>query len=76
MIYADPPQQCDVCRAVITTVFYDARLTKGIFALHSSWGNVCETCFNVCTDGKLGIGIGQKYELQPDGKFHKSIYLG
>ena len=56
--------QCDVCQKEIDKTFFDAATRKG-------WGILCPLCFS--RDGfGLGTGRGQKYELQPDGKWLKT----
>lgn len=35
---------------------------------YRNWGNICQDCFDTYGCG-LGIGKGQKYLLQPDGKW-------
>ncbi len=32
------------------------------------WGCICRDCFNL-SHGRLGLGLGQRYERQVDGKF-------
>ena len=62
-----PPRACDVCDDTITDVFYDAKTTMG------PWGCLCERCFTQGPGlGKLGTGLGQKYEKQPSGKWLKT----
>lgn len=65
--YANPPKYCDIprCGAEITTGFSDAHIPR-----FDCWGNVCPSCAvkeKVC----YGTGMGQRYELKEDGKFHK-----
>ena len=52
------PSNCDGCNAALTNTFYDARSSDGT----GRWGNFCHTCFKLYTPGKLGVGVGQKYE--------------
>ena len=49
---------CDGCNAAITNLFYDAKSNSPT----GRWGNFCPTCFKLYTPGKLGVGVGQKYE--------------
>lgn len=67
MIHANPPTHCDICKGRIGTEFFDHRTKFG------PWADSCRACF-VATHfdpkGTLGIGKGQHYRLQPDGKFH------
>lgn len=58
------PTKCDLCNEPITDRFYDVRLPlQG-----GMWANVDSACF-VGSHAKLGIGRGQRYDKQPDGKF-------
>jgi hypothetical protein len=56
-----PPKVCEVCEWPITNKFYDAATNS----LRGPWACMCQTCF---TRGpglnKLGLGIGQRYELK------------
>jgi hypothetical protein len=63
---SEPPVACDLCHKSITGTFVDgATRPTGI------WGFMCPSCF--ATDGYgLGTGVGQKYELQPDGVWLKT----
>lgn len=54
---------CDRCDTVCNDVLYDALADIG------SWGVFCHVCFVMCCIG-LGVGLGQKYELKDDGKWH------
>lgn len=57
---------CDICATPTTSVFYDARTRIG------GWAFMCEKCFTSGPGiGKLGTGLGQKYEAQ-DGKWVKT----
>jgi hypothetical protein len=46
-------------------VMYDAATKEG------PWANMSEQSFKEFGCGKLGTGFGQKYELQPDGRYMK-----
>ena len=61
-----PPKKCDLCGSPIKKVFIDGAVRHtGI------WGFMCNSCF--CLDGYgLGLGRGQKYTKQPDGKWLKT----
>lgn len=61
------PEICDCCSAPIQNVFYDAKTKRG------PWAYMCHPC-QVHGEGvnKLGLGLGQKYEKRPDGKFEKT----
>lgn len=62
-----PPEKCDTCDAPITNMFVDGKTTMG------PWGCLCSACFLLGPGiGKLGPGLGQKYEKQPDGKWLKT----
>jgi hypothetical protein len=61
------PTSCDTCGTAIENVFYDAGTVYG------PWACMCTSCFTLGPGlGKLGQGLGQKYELQADNKFHKT----
>jgi hypothetical protein len=62
---AKPPTACDLCKASITTKFFDAR-TKLRF-----WGCLCEKCWRG-EGSPLGTGKGQQYELDADGHWEKT----
>lgn len=55
---------CDHCNASFEKLdtMYDAATVFG------PWGNLCEGCFASIGKG-LGIGNGQKYAKQADGKW-------
>lgn len=59
------PAHCDMCKAPIDKMFFDMRTTMG------PWGNGCSGCFHKYGVG-LGTGMGQRYELQTDGRFMKT----
>ncbi len=61
-----PPVNCDVCYALIPGVFIDGRTRMG------PWACMCETCHAEVGCG-LGVGNGQKYVEQTDGRFKKEI---
>jgi len=66
LTYANPPSKCDVCKAKIGKTFYDASL-RGM-----GWGNVCPSCFKMHGKG-LGVGLGQKYNKNEEGKYEKEV---
>jgi hypothetical protein len=69
-IWLSPLHDCDVCSQPFGKVMFDARVLRG------PWGNVCQTCFDRDCEG-LGIGRGQKYELQDhDGKKYWVLTAG
>jgi hypothetical protein len=43
-------------------VMYDARISG-----RTAWANMSELSWRMFGVGQLGIGFGQRYELQPDG---------
>jgi hypothetical protein len=58
------PEKCDLCSTPITKVFIDGATS------HGPWGNMCPTCH--AFDGRgLGVGRGQKYQKQADGRWQK-----
>ena len=59
--YIDPPSNCDVCKEPIKNTFYDAMTKFG------PWANMCSTCFKTHSNGRLGMGLGQQYELKKGG---------
>lgn len=62
-----PPEQCDTCENNIEEKFYDAMIVTG------SWGCLCPTCFHLGPGlGILGIGHGQEYTKQKDGRWMKT----
>jgi hypothetical protein len=61
------PTECDTCETPITEIFYDAKTQYG------SWANMCPSCHTLGPGlGKLGLGLGQKYEKQITGRFMKT----
>jgi hypothetical protein len=62
--HGDIPVRCETCDVPITTSFSDCATPHG-------WANICNVCVTLqkCT---YGIGRGQKYEKQPDGKWLKT----
>ena len=61
---------CDGCdRALAIDVgasLYDARTFGG------QWGTFCRDCWQQYTPMELGVGHGQRYVLQADGRFVKA----
>jgi len=54
---------CDICNQPAQNIMHDA-------ATHRGWGWLCTKCF----DGEgcsLGLGRGQRYEKQTDGRYLK-----
>lgn len=58
--------KCQLCSKPITVTYFDVSIPR----LGGQWGNICPTCFdeNAC---KLGMGLGQRYDKQPDGTWKK-----
>lgn len=62
-----PPTKCDTCEAPIVDKFYDEKTKMG------PWGCLCPNCHTFGPGlGKLGLGWGQEYTKQPDGKWLKT----
>jgi len=58
------PTNCDVCKRALRTVFTDGRIYSG------HWAFTCDPCAS--THGvTLGLGRGQRYEKQEDGRWMK-----
>lgn len=55
-VWTSPLNDCDICLGDFDGVMYDAKVG-------GAWGNVCHSCFTK-HGGKLGVGLGQRYELQ------------
>ena len=58
-----PPKACDLCKRPITRTFVDGRTAMG------PWAIMCPSCRVAYGPARLGVGLGQKYERQPDGTF-------
>lgn len=58
------PVHCDVGGEPIATLFVDGRTVMG------PWGNMCMTCHKKFGSG-VGVGKGQMYEKQRDGRWLK-----
>ncbi len=52
-----PPKTCDICDGSIINVFIDGKTSMG------PWACMCPGCHRE-NGGRLGLGLGQKYELQ------------
>lgn len=59
------PDPCDICSKPFTTRFTDGRTSSG------QWANACVPCAK-SYGMKLGQGIGQQYDKQPDGRWLKT----
>jgi hypothetical protein len=55
-------EKCDGCPKKLLLVCYDTK-TK----LNGMWANLCPTCYNLYGIGKLGTGLGQRYERKAVG---------
>jgi len=62
-----PPTQCQLDYRPIRSVFID-----GAIQGTGSWGILCPGCHRVRGIG-TGIGRGQVYEKQADGRFLKTV---
>jgi hypothetical protein len=60
------PKGCDACGEPFLSSFVDAATYSG------HWACLCADCARVHTRGTLGPGMGQKYELQPNGRWLKT----
>lgn len=58
------PAQCDICQEAITDTFVDGKTMMG------PWANMCLICHRQEGRG-LGMGCGQKYQKQADGRWLK-----
>ncbi len=58
---------CQVCKKPFGNTMYDANIAGPTAA--NAWANVCEPCFKRFGRGEVGVGIAQKYEKQPDGRW-------
>lgn len=57
--------KCDIANSHnLHGVFYDARLP----GYGGQWALLCGNCF-INNDAKTGLGLGQKYRKQDDGKW-------
>ena len=62
VIWVSPLNGCDICGKEFVNIMYDACVSDRLFG-PKQWGNVCHECF-LLGGGRLGTGLGQKYELQ------------
>lgn len=61
------PNKCDTCDAPIGNIFYDAKTEFG------PWACMCPSCFAFGPGiGKLGTGLGQKFEKKDVQVFIKT----
>lgn len=61
-----PPSACQLCGDDLPEKFYDAKTIGG------TWANTCQRCFETQTLRQLGLGRGQRYELNDDGHWEKT----
>lgn len=61
------PERCDTCRVLIGKEFVDAVHVSG------RWAVMCMTCHSnpLIGRGKMGPGFGQRFQLQPNGRYLK-----
>jgi len=64
--YVSPLTACDWCGESLEDTMYDVSVPP-----EGRWGCLCHDCFT-STGCSLGIGRGQKYELQGDGGWLKT----
>lgn len=62
LYHANPSCKCDVCRKPTPKRFIDGATKMG------PWADMCEACHRQYGRG-LGVGKGQLYEKQENGKF-------
>lgn len=48
---------------------YGSQMIDGAVHAGGPWANMCVRCHFARTTGDLGVGLGQLYELQPDGRW-------
>lgn len=60
-----PPTKCDLCERRLISVFVDGRTSDG------RWGIMCPRCRIDEGREELGVGLGQKYQRQPNGDWLK-----
>lgn len=63
------PKQCQLSGRAITTTFVDGRVPP-LSSRVGSWACMHPVYFRQL-GGKLGLGMGQRYERQPDGRWLK-----
>lgn len=61
-IFHPTPKNCDICHSPLGSVMYDAKTRSG------PWGCLCSHCFQR-ENGRLGPGLGQKYERNKENRF-------
>lgn len=63
---SSPPDSCQICHTPITDTFLDAK------TLEAGWACMCVKCWGTKTARHLGLGYGQRYDRQPDGRWLKT----
>jgi hypothetical protein len=65
----EPPCRCNLCRRDFQGgPIYDVQLRRR----SGMWAYLCQQCTEVHGPGQLGVGLGQRYELQDDGRYMKT----
>lgn len=49
---------CDICHKQIQDTLYDAK------TIHGPWATMCQDCYTTNNIGRLGLGLGQRYQKQ------------
>lgn len=62
------PKQCDICELPLTVQFMDCAVPGPEY--RGIWGCLCPQCFSKFNCA-LGLGRGQAYTKQPDGRWLK-----
>jgi hypothetical protein len=65
VFWLSPVGECDDFKDVIEDVIYDGRTTMG------PWALMTPKSFRQHGLGRTGLGLAQKYEKQPDGRWLK-----
>lgn len=56
---------CQLCERPYNGIMYDCSLPQ-----NGMWANICQICFRK-TGSALGVGRGQEYQRQKDGRWLK-----
>lgn len=57
--------ECQICQRPFLSMMYDCAIGRS-----GPWGNICRNCF-LELGCSLGLGRGQEYKLQKDGRWLK-----